>query len=140
MEQRKSLADRTAVLVVIIVLVLCEILSKSKVHGNKIDSFYLNGAVASDAKVCSDIGVQAMKENGTAVDAAIASMFCLGLIHPHSSGIGGGGYMLVYHYSTKEAKFYDFRETAPDASTVNMFANKVQESRKGKQEVPLVQV
>ena len=31
----------------------------------------------------------------------------------HSSGIGGGGVMLVYNRSAKEASIIDFRETAP---------------------------
>ena len=31
----------------------------------------------------------------------------------HSSGIGGGGVMLVYNRSAKEASLIEFRETAP---------------------------
>lgn len=91
----------------------------------------LHGAVASDSEVCSKIGADVMRENGTAIDAAIATLICLGLIHPHSSGIGGGGYMLLYKRSTKTATYLDFRETAPGASTSDMFVSKTEESKKG---------
>jgi gamma-glutamyltranspeptidase/glutathione hydrolase/leukotriene-C4 hydrolase len=34
--------------------------------------------------------------NGTAVDAALATLFCNGVVHSHSMGIGGGFLMTVY--------------------------------------------
>ena len=39
----------------------------------------------------------------------------------HSSGVGGGGVMLVYNRNLKKAKVIDFRETAPGNTTPNMF-------------------
>ena len=69
--------------------------------------------VATDTPKCSEIGDDILNKGGSAVDAAIAAMFCLGVINMHSSGIGGGGVMLVYNRSAKEASLIDFRETAP---------------------------
>jgi gamma-glutamyltranspeptidase / glutathione hydrolase / leukotriene-C4 hydrolase len=57
---------------------------------------YPNAAVAADNQLCSEIGVSILKQNGSAVDAAIATTLCIGVVHPQSSGIGGGGFMLVY--------------------------------------------
>ncbi|XP_029191513.2 glutathione hydrolase 1 proenzyme-like isoform X2 [Acropora millepora] len=45
-------------------------------------------------------------------------MFCLGVINMHSSGIGGGGVMLVYNRAAKNASFIDFRETAPSTASI----------------------
>jgi gamma-glutamyltranspeptidase/glutathione hydrolase/leukotriene-C4 hydrolase len=43
-----------------------------------------NGAVASENKRCSDIGVDVLKDGGNAVDAAIASTFCIGVVNMFS--------------------------------------------------------
>jgi len=82
---------------------------------------YDKQAVATDTEECSDIGNDVLKEDGSAVDAAIAAMFCLGVINMHSSGVGGGGTMLVYDRSLKEAKVFDFRERAAQSASKDMF-------------------
>ena len=83
---------------------------------------YKRQAVATDNKQCSGIGNKILKSNGSAVDAAIAAMFCLGVIHMQSSGVGGGGVMLVYNRKQKEAKVIDFKGTAPAATSRGMFS------------------
>ena len=42
-------------------------------------------------------------------------------MNPHSTGIGGGGFMLVYMKAKKEARVIDFRESAPHNSDENLF-------------------
>jgi len=37
-----------------------------------------------------------LRQNGSAVDAAIATLFCLGVHGAPYSGIGGGFHMVVY--------------------------------------------
>ena len=38
------------------------------------------GAVASENIICSDLGVDVMKGGGNAVDAAVATTFCIGVV------------------------------------------------------------
>ena len=49
----------------------------------------MNGAVAADEPRCSAIGGAVLQEGGGAVDAAVATALCLGILHPYSSGVGG---------------------------------------------------
>ena len=93
---------------------------------------YRKAAVASDAGPCSEIGKNIFLKNGSVVDAAIATMFCIGIINMHSAGIGGGGFMLVYKPATGEAEVIDFRETAPASATKTMFVNATYKSLNSK--------
>ena len=43
-----------------------------------------SGAVASENIMCSDIGVDVMKDGGNAVDAAVATTFCIGVVNMFS--------------------------------------------------------
>jgi gamma-glutamyltranspeptidase/glutathione hydrolase len=61
-----------------------------------------------------------LKQGGHAVDAAIAAHAVLGLVEPQSSGLGGGGFMLVSEHGA-DLTFYDGREMAPAGVTVDMF-------------------
>jgi Gamma-glutamyltranspeptidase len=79
-----------------------------------------HGAVASENESCSIIGVEMLKQGGSAVDAAIAATICIGVVNMFSSGIGGGGFMVIKP-PNDTAYAIDFRETAPAASNATMF-------------------
>jgi gamma-glutamyltranspeptidase/glutathione hydrolase/leukotriene-C4 hydrolase len=51
--------------------------------------------VAAEEEGCSRMGVEILKKGGNAVDAAITSCLCIGTVNSFSSGIGGGGFMLI---------------------------------------------
>lgn len=75
------------------------------------------GVVAADDGRCSEIGASILRKGGHAVDAAVATALCLGVVCSLSSGIGGGGFMLVRSSSTLQTVAIDFRETAPLAAS-----------------------
>lgn len=47
------------------------------------------GAVVTDVAQCTSLGFDVLGKQGSSVDAAIAAALCLGIVHPHTSGIGG---------------------------------------------------
>ncbi|PWA31821.1 hypothetical protein CCH79_00006735, partial [Gambusia affinis] len=47
------------------------------------------GAVVTDVAQCTSLGFEVLGKEGSSVDAAIAAALCLGIVHPHTSGIGG---------------------------------------------------
>ena len=74
---------------------------------------YQHAAIATDAAPCSSIGADLLMKGGTAVDSAVGSMLCVGVVNLHSTGLGGGGFMLYYNATTEEMFALDFREKAP---------------------------
>ncbi|KAH9815021.1 gamma-glutamyltranspeptidase [Melampsora americana] len=99
-----------------------------------------NGAVASEEARCSQIGLDVLKENGTATDAAIATALCVGVVNCFSSGIGGGGFMVIKPppcRSRKDCKAeppisIDFRETISGSDYyVKNFLNNPKSSQVG---------
>lgn len=63
-----------------------------------------HAAVAADHKECSKVGRNILKKGGHAVDAAIATALCVGVVNPHSAGLGGGGFMIIY--DRKSSKYH----------------------------------
>ena len=91
-----------------------------------------NYSVSTDTSECSMIGCDVLDKGGSAVDAAIASMLCITVVTMHSSGIGGGAFMLVYEKKRRKATFINAREVAPGAATKNMYLNNSKGAKEGK--------
>lgn len=90
-------------------------------QGNAANSWD-RGAIATAANPHAvAAAIEMLEKGGHAVDAAIAAHAVLGLVEPQSSGIGGGGFMLVYNHEDQSLAFHDGREIAPSAATPDMF-------------------
>ncbi|MEG0584524.1 MAG: gamma-glutamyltransferase [Cetobacterium sp.] len=85
------------------------------------DSTGKEGIVAASKYEASKIGADIIKKGGNAVDAAVATAFALSVCEPHSSGLGGGGFMTLRIAETGEVIFIDFREIAPKNATPKMW-------------------
>jgi gamma-glutamyltranspeptidase/glutathione hydrolase len=79
------------------------------------------GMVASSAGPAVGPGREVLARGGNAIDAAVATSFAAGCAHPFSSGIGGGGFLLIRIASSGEVFAVDARETAPAAATLEMY-------------------
>ena len=80
-----------------------------------------HGLVSSQEKQATRIGVDILQQGGNAVDAAVAVGFALAVTHPQAGNIGGGGFMLIHLADRRETVAIDYRETAPQATTRDIF-------------------
>jgi gamma-glutamyltranspeptidase / glutathione hydrolase len=77
--------------------------------------------VASQEARATRIGVEVLEQGGNAVDAAVAIGFALAVTHPQAGNLGGGGFMLIHLAERNEDVAIDYRETAPQATTRDVF-------------------
>jgi gamma-glutamyltranspeptidase / glutathione hydrolase len=90
-------------------------------------------AVAAESSAAARIAMDVMKRGGNAADAAIAGILACGVTHPVSSGLGGGGFAVVFDPKDKSVHVLDFRETAPIGLRPNEYLNKrkLKENKRG---------
>ena len=80
-----------------------------------------HGAVATAHPIAAQVGVDILKSGGNAVDAAIATGFCLNVVEPASSSIAGHGQMIVYIATERRSIAIDYGHRAPQAATPDTF-------------------
>src|SRR6185312_11606659 len=66
-----------------------------------------HGMVATSVPLATQIGLDVLKKDGTAVDAAIAANAALGLMEPVSNGVGGDLFAIVWDAKTKKLYGYN---------------------------------
>ena len=91
--------------------------SRSEVMGQ-------NGMVATSHPLATQIGLDILKQGGTAVDAAIAANIALGLMEPTGNGIGGDLFAIVWDAKTKKLHGLNASGPAPKNLSIEYFKEK----------------
>ncbi|AMM92825.1 gamma-glutamyltranspeptidase [Peribacillus simplex] len=82
---------------------------------------FTNGIVSVSHPLAAEAGIKILKQGGNAVDAAVAIQLSLNVVEPMMSGIGGGGFMMIYNKKENKITMIDSREMAPQNVTPELF-------------------
>lgn len=77
--------------------------------------------VVAQEGISARVGADVLRRGGNAVDAAVATGFAMAVTYPRAGNIGGGGFMVIHSADRNEDVTIDYRETAPAATTAQIF-------------------
>lgn len=80
-----------------------------------------NGMVATSHPLATQIGLDILKQGGTAVDAAIAANIALGLMEPTGNGIGGDLFAIIWDAQSKKLHGLNASGPAPMNLSIDYF-------------------
>ena len=89
-----------------------------------------HGMVATSHPLATQIGLDVLKQGGSAVDAAIAANAALGLMEPTGNGIGGDLFAIVWDAKTKKLHGYNGSGRSPQSLSLQWF------QQQGLQDIP----
>lgn len=80
-----------------------------------------NGMVATSHPLVTQIGLDILKQGGSAIDAAIAANAALGLMEPTGSGVGGDLFAIVWDAKTQQLYGLNASGRSPEKLTLQYF-------------------
>lgn len=92
----------------------CQAASPAPAWGTK-------GMAATAHPLATEAARSILDEGGNAIDAALAAIYVLDVVTPYSEGLGGGEFWVVRWAKDGSTLTIDGRETAPAASTQDMY-------------------
>ena len=88
------------------------------------ESYGAKYMVVSQGDATTRAARKMLELGGNAIDAAVAASFTVAVERPQSTGLAGGGFMLIHVASTKDMLAVDFREVAPAKATHDMYLDR----------------
>lgn len=85
--------------------------------------------VTSQGDATTRAALATFTKGGNIIDAFVAASFAISVERPHSTGIGGGGFLLYYAKEENKVYAFDFREVAPLKATSKMYLTKKGEAQ-----------
>jgi gamma-glutamyltranspeptidase/glutathione hydrolase len=82
---------------------------------------FRGGVVATAHPIASAAALSMLDRGGNAVDASVAAAFALAVVDPAHSGLGGGGFALLFDIRSGQTRAIDFREVAPSGASRDMY-------------------
>jgi len=76
--------------------------------------------VVSDSPLATHAGVEVLEAGGNAIDAVVTVAFVLAVVYPEAGNLGGGGFAVLRDATGARAAL-DFRETAPERASRDMY-------------------
>ncbi len=80
-----------------------------------------HGMVASSQPLCTQVGLDILKAGGSAIDAAIATNACLGLMEPTGNGIGGDIFAIVWDAQSQKLHGLNGSGRSPKSLSLEYF-------------------
>tara|TARA_B100001245_G_scaffold227191_1_gene203333 strand:+ start:2621 stop:4333 length:1713 start_codon:yes stop_codon:yes gene_type:complete len=80
------------------------------------------GMVATSQPLATQVGLDILKQGGSAIDAAIAANAMLGLVEPTGSGIGGDLFAIVWDAESKQLYGLNASGRSPKSLTAEVFS------------------
>jgi gamma-glutamyltranspeptidase/glutathione hydrolase len=88
-----------------------------------------NVMVTTQGEATTRAALHVLEQGGNIIDAFVAASFAISVERPHSTGLGGGGFLIYFSKKDNQVYAFDFREVAPLKATSRMYLTKKGETR-----------